>query len=92
LSYKHIISDLDLEESVFVNIKMVRSLLLVAGLLSTAHGRVHELIVGNFANNVLYTLSFDDKTYNLDLIANISVATKNSWISFNVSLVISYSE
>ncbi|CAJ0552609.1 Ff.00g006870.m01.CDS01 [Fusarium sp. VM40] len=62
---------------------MVRSLLLVAGLLSTTHGRVHELIVGNFANNVLYTLSFDDKTYSLDLIANISVATKNSWISFN---------
>lgn len=71
---------------------MVRSLLLVAGLLSTAHGRVHELIVGNFANNVLYTLSFNDKTYSLDLIANISVATKNSWISFNVSLVTSYRE
>lgn len=63
-----------------MNIKIVRSLLLVVGILSIAHGRVHELMVGNFANNVLYTLSFDDKTYSLDLIANISVATKNSWI------------
>jgi hypothetical protein len=73
-----------------VNIKMIQSSLIIAGLLSAAHGRVHELIVGNFANNVLYTLSFDDKTYSLDLIANISVATKNSWISFNVSFVTSY--
>jgi hypothetical protein len=71
---------------------MVRSSLIVAGLLSAVHGRVHELIVGNFANTVLYTLSFDDKTYSLDLIANISVATKNSWISFNVSFVTNYLE
>ncbi|KAF4336855.1 3-carboxy-cis cis-mucoante lactonizing enzyme [Fusarium beomiforme] len=61
---------------------MRSSLFIIAGILSNAQALVHKLIVGNFANDILYTLSFDDKTYTFDLIANISVETTNSWIAF----------
>lgn len=59
--------------------------LAIAGFATLTNALVHELVVGNFVNNVLYTLSFDDKIYTLDLIANHSVETRNSWLAFNVS-------
>jgi hypothetical protein len=61
-----------------------RGALALAGLATSSHALVHELVVGNFVNNVLYTLSFDDEIYSLDLIANISVTTRNSWLALNV--------
>lgn len=64
--------------------EMHLSTLTIVGVLAIVQGILHELIVGNFVNNVLYTLSFDSETYTLDLIANISVETKNSWIALSV--------
>jgi len=63
----------------------LKLLLAIAGLATVAHALLHELVVGNFVSNVLYTLSFDDEIYTLDLIANISVETRNSWLAVNVS-------
>lgn len=56
-----------------------------AALATYSQALVHELVVGNFVNNILYTLSFDDEIYSLDLVANISVKTRNSWLALNVS-------
>jgi hypothetical protein len=66
------------------------SFIFFAGIIAVTKGLVHELVVGNFVNDVLYTLKFDDELYSLDLISNISVATRNSWIAFNVSNVTIY--
>ena len=63
----------------------LKLLLAIARLATVAHALLHELVVGNFVSNVLYTLSFDDEIYTLDLIANISVETRNSWLAVNVS-------
>ncbi|KFY95992.1 hypothetical protein V498_02976 [Pseudogymnoascus sp. VKM F-4517 (FW-2822)] len=57
--------------------------LAIGGFATLTNALMHELVVGNFVNNVLYTLSFDDKIYTLDLIANHSVETRNSWLAFN---------
>ncbi|KAI0018827.1 carboxy-cis,cis-muconate cyclase [Xylariomycetidae sp. FL0641] len=51
-----------------------------AGLAGAA---MHELIVGTFGTNSLYTLEFDDELLTLELVKNTSTSTSNSWITFN---------
>lgn len=43
----------------------LRIALAFAGLATTTQALVHELVVGNFVNNVLYTLRFNDEIYSL---------------------------
>jgi hypothetical protein len=46
---------------------------------------LHGLIVGNFVQGSLYSVTFDDETFALSLVANTSVPAPSSWLSWNVS-------
>ena len=50
-----------------------------------ALGAVHELVVGSISSRFVYTGAFDDEALTLELIANISTPTINSWIALSVS-------
>lgn len=45
---------------------------------------VHQLIVGTFGTEYLYTLQFDDEALTLDLIGNLSTNAASSWIALSV--------
>jgi hypothetical protein len=44
----------------------------------------HGLIVGNFVQGSLYSVTFDDKTLKLELAANTTVPAPSSWLSWSV--------
>ncbi|KAI1499247.1 hypothetical protein F5X99DRAFT_291229 [Biscogniauxia marginata] len=60
-----------------------KPLLALSALATLAHAATHELIVGTFGTNVLYTLEFDDEALTLDLAANTSVPAASSWIALS---------
>ncbi|KAI1486408.1 hypothetical protein F5X96DRAFT_238692 [Biscogniauxia mediterranea] len=60
-----------------------RSLLALSAFAARAHAATHELIVGTFGTNFLYTLEFDDEALTLNLAANTSVPASSSWIALS---------
>lgn len=59
--------------------------LAVLGLFATVRGDVHQLIVGTFGTESLYTLEFDDVALTMDLIGNYTASAASSWIALSVS-------
>ena len=55
-------------------------------LISTVRADLHQLIVGTFGTERLYTLEFDDAALTLDLIGNYSASAASSWIALSVSI------
>lgn len=66
--------------------KLSHHSLAFAGLATLVQAAKHELVVGTFVSKNLYTLSFDDQAFTLDLVANISVPVPSSWIALSVSV------
>jgi len=60
------------------------SSLAVLGLLNAVTADLHQLIVGTFGTDFLYTLEFDDATLALEMIGNTSTDAANSWIALSV--------
>jgi len=59
--------------------------LFVQGLLwAVAHAATHELIVGTFQTNALYTLRFDDSAHSLQLVEKVATPFASSWIALSV--------
>jgi len=56
------------------------------GLLSAVNGELHQLIVGTFVTEKLYTLEFDDSALTLELIGNLTTNAASSWITLSVSV------
>jgi carboxy-cis,cis-muconate cyclase len=56
------------------------------GLLSAVSGELHQLIVGTFGTEHLYTLEFDDSALTLELIGNLTTNAASSWIALSVSI------
>jgi carboxy-cis,cis-muconate cyclase len=56
------------------------------GLLSAVNGELHQLIVGTFGTEHLYTLEFDDSALTLELIGNLTTNAASSWIALSVSI------
>jgi len=54
-------------------------------LLSAVRGEIHQLIVGTFGTENLYTLEFDDSALTLELIGNLTTNAASSWIALSVS-------
>lgn len=59
-------------------------LLLGVGIISVV-ADVHELIVGTFGTDSLYTLEFDDIALTLSLAGNTTSSGASSWIALSVS-------
>ncbi|TVY59276.1 Carboxy-cis,cis-muconate cyclase, partial [Lachnellula cervina] len=57
--------------------------LAVLGLFATVRGDVHQLIVGTFGTESLYTLEFDDVALTMDLIGNYTASAASSWIALS---------
>ncbi|KAL2204661.1 putative isomerase YbhE [Sarocladium strictum] len=57
--------------------------LLAAALMSTARAAQHGLIVGNFVQGSLYSVTFDDETFELELVGNTTVPAPSSWLSWS---------
>jgi carboxy-cis,cis-muconate cyclase len=55
------------------------------GLFTAAKEDLHQLIVGTFGIEKLYTLEFDDGALILDLIGNFAANAASSWIASSVS-------
>jgi carboxy-cis,cis-muconate cyclase len=55
-------------------------------LLSAVNGELHQLIVGTFGTEHLYTLEFDDSALTLELIGNFTTNAASSWIALSVSI------
>jgi hypothetical protein len=45
---------------------------------------LHGLIVGNFVQGSLYSLTFDDETFALSLVAKTGVPAPSAWLSWSV--------
>lgn len=58
------------------------------GLATAVLGDVHQLIVGTFGTEYLYTLQFDDQSLTLDLIGNMSTNAASSWITLSVGAIV----
>lgn len=58
--------------------------LTVLGLLTTSKADLHQLIVGTFGTEALYTLEFDDSALTLELIGNTSTSVASSWLALSV--------
>ena len=65
--------------------KLLHQSIACAALSTAVQAAKHELVVGTFVSKSLYTLSFDDLTFTLDLVSNISVPAPSSWIALSVS-------
>lgn len=59
---------------------------LVAFWTSAIPAAVHNLLVGTFSTNSIYTISFDDETYELTELANTSTPVGSSWLTLSVSV------
>lgn len=55
-------------------------------LLESAKGEIHELIVGTFKSEFLYTLEFDSQALTLSLAQNLSTNASSSWINLSVDI------
>lgn len=55
-------------------------------LASSVRAAKHGLIVGNFVQGSLYSVVFDDKTFELKLVGNTTVPAPSSWLSWSVSV------
>ena len=55
--------------------------------LSAVNGELHQLIVGTFGTEKLYTLEFDDSTLTLELIGNLTTNAASSLIALSVSVL-----
>lgn len=53
--------------------------------LSVVHADLHQLIVGTFGTENLYTLEFDDAALTLNLVQNLSVPVASSWLGLSVN-------
>lgn len=62
------------------------SSLAVLSLLHAIKADVHQLIVGTFGTDFLYTLDFDDSALILELIGNTSTNAASSWLALSVRL------
>jgi carboxy-cis,cis-muconate cyclase len=60
------------------------SSLAVLGLLHTVKADLHQLIVGTFGTDFLYTLEFDNTALTLELVGNTSTSAASSWIALSV--------
>ncbi|KAK7983998.1 hypothetical protein PG989_011400 [Apiospora arundinis] len=56
---------------------------LVAFWTSAVPAAVHNLLVGTFSTNSIYTISFDDETYELTELANTSTPVGSSWLTLS---------
>ncbi|KAJ8110815.1 hypothetical protein OPT61_g6434 [Boeremia exigua] len=59
------------------------SYLVGAALTSVSRATQHGLIVGNFVQGSLYSVTFDSETFELELVANTSGPGPSSWLSFS---------
>lgn len=55
-------------------------------LLCAVKGELHQLIIGTFGTEKLYTLEFDDSALTLELIGNLNTSAASSWIALSVSI------
>jgi carboxy-cis,cis-muconate cyclase len=62
------------------------SWLAILSLVAIVNGKLHQLIVGTFGTNHIYTLEFDDSALTLKLIGNYSAPAASSWIALSVSI------
>jgi hypothetical protein len=58
--------------------------LALAGLVKA---KQHGLIVGNFVQGSLYSVTYDDETFELELVGNTTVPAPSSWLSWSVSVL-----
>lgn len=60
------------------------SSLAVLGLLNAVKADLHQLIVGTFGTDFLYTLEFNDSALTLNLVSNTSTNAASSWLALSV--------
>jgi carboxy-cis,cis-muconate cyclase len=58
---------------------------LALGVAQVVNGDLHQLIVGTFGTENLYTIEFDDVALTLDILQNYSAPAASSWITLSVS-------
>lgn len=63
--------------------------LVLLGFFTTVRGELHQLIVGTFGTEKLYTLEFDDVALTMNLIGNYTASAASSWIALSVSALTS---
>lgn len=62
--------------------------LALLGLVMGVKGDLHQLLVGTFGTEKLYTLEFDDVALTMALIGNYTASAASSWIALSVSIAL----
>jgi hypothetical protein len=70
----------------FANMRPSTASFAFLSLVSAVNGDIHQLIVGTFGTEKLYTLEFDDSALTLELIGNLTTNAASSWIALSVSV------
>lgn len=65
--------------------RLLSASLSLIGLATAVKGEVHQLIVGTFGTEKLYTLEFDDVALTMELVGNYTASAASSWIALSVS-------
>lgn len=65
--------------------RYVRALFTAASFMALAEAAKHQLIIGTFSTNFLYTVEYDDTTQSLELVKKTPTNAASSWISLSVS-------
>lgn len=58
------------------------------GLDNGTSAATHNLVVGTFSTEFLYTVEYNDETESLTLVAQSAVAAASSWITLNVNIAL----
>lgn len=74
--------------SSLINMRSLIPSLVLLALLNSVRADLHQMIVGTFGTDSLYTLEFDDEALTLEMIANTTTPASSSWIALSVQHIL----
>ena len=68
-----------------ITMRSTTAALFLGALAKLISGETHQLIIGTFGTDALYTVEFDDNALTLDLVKTTNTTTASSWLGLSVS-------
>lgn len=62
----------------------------ISNLLNAVQADLHQIFVGTYSTDFIYTIEFDDETKSLSLLENSTAVAGSSWITLSVCYLPGY--